>query len=755
MDKEIVFKTKVDTGNTVKDINNIDKALKEVNTTVKSNSVNSQKAFEDLNAKVESGTMSMREMTRAVKEYQTIALQAGENSPIGQQAIEQAGELKDRLSDLQQQVVNTGQDGEHLQGALSIGSGVVAGYGAVQSAMALVGSDSKELEKTLVKLTAVTTLLNSVNEIRALFEKQSAAMITINAIKTNVMTFSQYAYTTAVGTTTGAMKLLRLSMLAIPIFAILAGVMALVSAMDLFGDSTEEAAAKQKAFDEMQAKSLKKSQDYLTNNLKTKQDTHDKEIELMKAKGASSDEIYKKEKDNLELTQRNLEKQVTFGIKMNAEQYKLYKDTLQAKKVLEATHQKEISDEQEKGAEDQKKNNEKRKAERIQSEKDKQAKLLELQRLTEDLINANIEDSGLRQLAQLRTQHEREYNDLTVKFGNNQKLIDELTVKQFNETEALKTDLTNQQTEKDKQKLAKENTDAKARLEARILNFRADFEAEQGAKKELADLELEQALQNKELTDGEIEKLHAEHKEKIAEIDKVSAENDLKIKNDRIKAAFEIADATMKSLTSLNDFQNQLDANKLQNIKNVQNEENASLDAKKQSDLSRAGITAEEKQNIENNYLTAKYNNDIKANNANNEIQKKAFNRDKALKIASVSINTAEAVSKSVAASPTTFGAPFSLFSVATGLAQIAAIASTKFDGGNSSITPPTFSSGATNNTNNGGNNNQSTNMNGGFTNTLDSIDTSTGIKVTVVDSEIKAVMDNSKKTNVLSTIGG
>ena len=78
MDKEIIFKTKVDTGNTVKDINNIDKALKEVNTTSKSTSVNSQKAFEDLNAKVESGTLSMREMTRAVKEYQTIALQAGE-----------------------------------------------------------------------------------------------------------------------------------------------------------------------------------------------------------------------------------------------------------------------------------------------------------------------------------------------------------------------------------------------------------------------------------------------------------------------------------------------------------------------------------------------------------------------------------------------------------------------------------------------------------------------------------------------------
>ena len=711
MDKEIVFKTKVDTGNTVKDINNIDKALKEVNTTVKSNSVNSQKAFEDLNAKVESGTLSMREMTRAVKEYQTIALQAGENSPIGKQAIAQAGELKDRLGDLQQQVANTGQDGKHLQGALAIGSGVIAGYGAVQSAMALVGSDSKELEKTLIKLTAVTTLLNSVNEIRALFEKQSAMMITINAVKTNIMTFSQYAYTTAVGTTTGAMKALRLSMLAIPIFAIIAGVTALVYAMDLFGDSTEEATAKQKAFDEQQAKSLKKSQDYLTNNLKSRQENHDKEIELMKAKGASSDEIYKKEKDNLELTQRNLEKQVTFGIKMNAEQYKLYKDTLQSKKVLEATHQKEISDEQEKGAEEQKKNNEKRKAERIQSEKDKQAKLLELQRLTEDLINSNIEDSGLRQLAQLRTQHEREYTELSTKFGNNQKLIDELTVKQFNETEALKTDLSNQQTEKDKQKLAKENTDAKSRLEARILNLRADFEAEQGAKIELADLELQQALQNKELTDGEIEKLHAEHKARIDGINEETKNKEIANQKAIQDASFEIANNSLSSIQSLSD----------------------TIFSIKQDGLRKG--SEEELRNA-----------------------KRQFEINKQMQIAQAIINGAQSVTAILSVPDFTLGVASAIRIASAGLATVATIAkisSTKFDSSSvSSIAPPTTPS-ATNNANNSNANNNGVNMNGGFTNTIDAKDNATGIKVSVVDSEIKAVMDNSKKTNIISTIGG
>ena len=395
---------------------------------------------------------------------------------------------------------------------------------------------------------------------------------------------------------------------------------------------------------------------------------------------------------------------------MNTEQYKLYKDTIQAKKVLEATHQKEISDAQEKGAEDRKKNKAKADAQALQDQKDADAKKKELKRLTEDLINANIEDSGLRQLAQLRKQHERESEDLIIKFGNNQKLIDELTVKQFNETEALKTDLANQQTEKDKQKLAKENTDAKARLEARILNFRADFEAEQGAKKELADLELEQALQNEELTNGEILKLKEEHEIKIQAINDDTKNKEIANHKAVADAIFEIAQDSLNAAQSLSDI----------------------IFSIKQSGL---------KKGSEEELKSAK----------------KQFEINKQMQIAQAIINGASAVTAILSVPDFTLGVASAIRIASAGLATVATIAkisSTKFESNSpSSVAPPTPPS-----TNNNTNNNQqgnSVNMNGGFTNTLDSIDTSTGIKVTVVDSEIKAVMDNSKKTNVLSTIGG
>ena len=738
MDKEIVFKTKVDTGNTVKDIDNVTKSIKqteqEVDKLSKKYGENSKEADEqrkvlaslnveygkltktttDLNAKFDDLYGGMQPLTGRLGELEDrmyeLALAGKQNTQEFKDIQAEAVRFRQTVIQVDASVDSLAQRGRHLQGALAIGTGVVAGYGAVQSAMALVGSDSKELEKTMVKLTAVTTLLNSVNEIRALFEKQSAMMVTLNAVKTGVMTVAQYAYTTAVGTTTGAMKLLRLSMLAIPIFAIIAGVTALISAMDLFGESTEEAAAKQKAFDEMQAKSLKKSQDYLTNNLKSRQENHDKEIELMKAKGVSSDEIYKKEIDNLELTKRSLEKQQKFGIDMNKEQYKLYKDTIQAKKVLEATHQKEISEAQEKGEEDRKKNKAKADAQALQDQKDADAKKKELKRLTEDLINANIEDSGLRQLAQLRKQQEREREDLIIKYGEDKKLLDELDVKQFNERQALKDDLAKQQTEKDKQKLAKENTDAKARLEARILNFRADFEAEQGAKKELADLELAQALQNQDLTNGEIEKLKEEHEIKIQAINDETKNKEIANQKEIQDASFEIANNSLSSIQSLSDT-----------------------------------------------IFSIKQNNLKKGSEEELKSAKKQFEINKQMQIAQAIINGAQSVTAILSVPDFTMGVASAIRIASAGLATVATIAkisSTKFESNSpSSVAPPTPPS-----TNNNTNNNQqgnSVNMNGGFTNTLDAIDTSTGIKVTVVDSEIKAVMDNSKKTNVLSTIGG
>jgi hypothetical protein len=56
-------------------------------------------------------------------------------------------------------------------------------------------------------------------------------------------------------------------------------------------------------------------------------------------------------------------------------------------------------------------------------------------------------------------------------------------------------------------------------------------------------------------------------------------------------------------------------------------------------------------------------------------------------------MDTAAAIVKAVAASPATFGLPFSAFAAVTGAAQIAAIASQKFEGSVGNVTPPSLGS--------------------------------------------------------------
>lgn len=62
------------------------------------------------------------------------------------------------------------------------------------------------------------------------------------------------------------------------------------------------------------------------------------------------------------------------------------------------------------------------------------------------------------------------------------------------------------------------------------------------------------------------------------------------------------------------------------------------------------------------------------------QFQRKEFNRKKAASIASIVMNTAEAISKAIALSPATGGAPFSIIAAALGALQFAKVTSTTFN---------------------------------------------------------------------------
>jgi hypothetical protein len=245
--KTVAIDIKVNSKEAIKTLGDLEKETEKFNEELKKTSQsgaaidNVEKAFNDLNKKVESGEMSMRDYTKAIKQYQTIALQAGETSPIGADAIQKAAALRDRLGDLNTAINTNAHDGKNMQAALQLGSSVTAGYGVAQGAMALLGEENEDLMKSMVKLQAATSVLTGLEQIRASLEKESFMMQKAKTIQTYALATATGVYSAVVGTTTGALKILRIALISTGIGAIVVAIGLLIANFDIVTEYVKKA----------------------------------------------------------------------------------------------------------------------------------------------------------------------------------------------------------------------------------------------------------------------------------------------------------------------------------------------------------------------------------------------------------------------------------------------------------------------------------------------------------------------------------
>ena len=286
-DKVVSLEFNVKTAGAVTEINKVTKATEGATTATNEY----EKQLNDIKKATDGA--GFKELNRALKQYQDLALQAGENSPIGRQALSEAGELKDRLLDLKAAIKTTGQDGRSLQASLQLGGGIVAGFGAVQGVMALVGSESEDLQKTLVKLQAVQATLASVEEIRSVLEKESALRITAITIAEKGRAAATALATVVTNAGIMSLRAFKIALAATGIGAIVVVLIAAAEAMGLFGDSADDTA---KQIDKLNASTEKQSE--LIKQLNEDLDKQT-QINLLRAKiaGKTEADILQIEKD--------------------------------------------------------------------------------------------------------------------------------------------------------------------------------------------------------------------------------------------------------------------------------------------------------------------------------------------------------------------------------------------------------------------------------------------------------------------------
>ena len=260
--KEAVFTVKVNTGNSVQDLQNADKAVNQLNKDLKTTQATAKdtsgtdtmaQRLADLDAKLEAGGLSMREMTKVMKEYQNIALQMGSQSPIGDEATRKASALKDQITDINTRTKLLSSDYVKLDTALAGANVGAQAFMGVQSAMALTGVENENLIKSMQKLQAVQGVVNSVSaitnalnkdailgiQLRTAWEKIKNSTFVQGTVATSAQTTAigaqtgaTIASTTATTASTGALKLFRLALISTGIGAIVVALGLLIANFD-------------------------------------------------------------------------------------------------------------------------------------------------------------------------------------------------------------------------------------------------------------------------------------------------------------------------------------------------------------------------------------------------------------------------------------------------------------------------------------------------------------------------------------------
>jgi hypothetical protein len=744
--KEAVFSLRVDTGNSVQDVQSFDKAVNNLNKDLQSAQKTASSGtglddfatrLEELNTRVEAGGLSLREMTQVMKQYQTIAAQAGVESPVGAQAIQNAANLKDEIGDLKAATTALSSDFVGLDTTLAGIETGAAIFGGFQSAIALTGVESEQLVQTMVKLQAVQGVVNAVSTVANNLNKDAILGIQLrngleklgNFIKTGSIT-ATVAQTTASGglataqgavavATAGAstaMKAFRTALIATGIGAIIVLLGVAAEAMGFFGDETEDAEKAQKKLDDtlkVTTKSLNEQSQATSELVQSVGQDTERLVALAKARGASEKEITDIKISQSGLQRRLLSNDVEFQKKEYYKALNTRKITLEqitefetlyfgAKQKLQdfdaannlkvAENAAKVAENAEKVRKDQA---EKAKAASDKAREQRKTDLAKVKE-AEDAFNLSMLSNKEQEVAAENKKYSELIN-LAVKHGQDASTLRLALKNSLNDIEAkytqIEIDLA-EKTAKEKRDIDIAEFNRKEALRREEIATEEAFFDEYNAALLTQQQTEEQAVTDKyfKLIEGakqyglDITKLEEQQQQEINKIQN-------KYAVERIQKQLDNAQFIFDQFSALNDAFSALEDARMQNMQSRANDELSALDAKHKAELENTNLTAEQRKAIDQNYAEAKYQIELKNFNALEAIKKRQFERDKILRIGQAAIDTAAAIVKGIAQ----FGPPPSPAGIAAiasaaliGATQIAAIASTKYQSG----TAPTFDTG-------------------------------------------------------------
>ena len=157
-----------------------------------------------------------------------------------------AGEVSDQIGDINTKVKNLGSDTKGIDAVVQGAQTLSGAFSVASSASALLGNENEDLQKVMLKVESAIGLTVGIQSIANALQKESALYLGLSSTATKVQTALQVAYTAVVGTSTGALKALKVALISTGIGAFVLLLGSLISSMSSSKEATDELTDAQK-----------------------------------------------------------------------------------------------------------------------------------------------------------------------------------------------------------------------------------------------------------------------------------------------------------------------------------------------------------------------------------------------------------------------------------------------------------------------------------------------------------------------------
>lgn len=247
----------------------------------------------------EKSSASLKAELRQLKEQ---LAQLPEGSEEYNKIAQRAGEVSDKIGDINQRIKALGSDTRVIDTVVEGAQALSGAFSVATSASALLGEENEDLQKTMAKVEAAIGLTVGIQSVANALQKDTALSIGLANVATKIQIGLQTAYATVVGTTTGALKALRVALVSTGVGALVVGLGLLISKLTESQEATEDQEKAQELLNEQ----LKQSADLYSRLSKAIEFSTKANILRAKIAGASEKELQELEQKGFESQKNNL-----------------------------------------------------------------------------------------------------------------------------------------------------------------------------------------------------------------------------------------------------------------------------------------------------------------------------------------------------------------------------------------------------------------------------------------------------------------